>query len=114
VLRAARDRRRAWSCRTRGDGELMAAEAGRELARRSGRRQGRRRLGADRDGKAAARPERAAAIEAGQVGRLALDRIEPGLPRLVEPRYRTQQRDRVRVARVVVERRGGAAFDDAA
>ena len=44
------------------------------------------------DREAAARPERAAAVEPRQIGRLALDRIEPRLARPVEPRHRAQQR----------------------
>jgi len=31
------------------------------------------------DGEAAARPERAAGVEPGQIGRLALNRVEPGI-----------------------------------
>ena len=56
------------------------------------------------DGEAAARPEGAAAVEPRQVGRLALDRIEPRLARPVEPRHRAQQRHRVGMARVVIDR----------
>jgi hypothetical protein len=39
----------------------------------------RRPRGAGGDGEAAARPERAAGVEPGQIGRLALNRVEPGI-----------------------------------
>ena len=56
------------------------------------------------DGEAAARAEGAAAVEPRQIGRLALDRIEPRLARPVEPRHRAQQRHRVGMARIVIDR----------
>ena len=44
-------------------------------------------------------------VEPRQIGRLAFDRIEPLLARPVQPRHRAQQRHRVGMARVVVDRR---------
>ena len=70
--------------------------------------------GAALDGEAAARPEGAAAVEPRQVGRLAVDRVEARAARLVEPRHRLQQRHRVGMARVVIDRLGAARLDDAA
>src|SRR2546429_671518 len=67
----------------RRDVELMAAETGGELTRRAGRRQRRLGLGAFFDRKAAARPERTAAVEPSQIGRLPFDRIEARLTRPV-------------------------------
>jgi hypothetical protein len=49
--------------------------------------QRRRLAGAARNGKAAARLERAARAEARKVGRLALHRIEPCPARLIHPRH---------------------------
>ena len=77
-----------------------------EMARLARRLERRPRGGAVLDGEAAARPEGAAAVEPRQVGRLAVDRIEPRAARLVEPRHRAQQRHRVGMARVVIDRVG--------
>ena len=60
-------------------------------------------LGAGRLHEAAARPERAAAVEPGEVRRLPLDGDEPRPARLVEARHRREQPEGVGVARVVVD-----------
>src|SRR6266404_7657086 len=77
-------------CRFRAlERDLAGAEASgemRPLARRCERRTCR---GAGLDGKPAARPERAARVEPGQVGRLAVNRVEPRLARPIEPWNRT-------------------------
>ena len=81
------------------------------LADRFQRRVGLRARG---DGETAARPEGTAAVEPSEIGWLTLDRIEPGAARLVEPGHRFQQRDRVGMARVVIDRLGAARLHDAA
>src|SRR5215510_8467032 len=81
--------------------DLGTAKAGREMAVADGFERG-DRLAAGLDREAAARPEGAAAIELGEIGRRAPDRIEPRPARLVEPRYRFQQRHRVGMAWLVI------------
>src|SRR5262249_9285800 len=93
--------------------KLAAAKAGRQVA---GVADGLERwigLRAFVDRKTAAWSERTATIELGEIGWLALDRIEPGAPRLIEPWHRSEESDRVRVPRVVIDRVGATRFDNA-
>ena len=117
--RAAASAAASRSCRRRPASRApssRAAEAGGEMARARRPARAAAAPAAQRvDREPAARPERAAAVEPRQVGRLALDRIEPRLARPVEPRHRAQQRHRVGMARVVIDRIGRwPALDDAA
>ena len=73
----------------------------------------RRRLAAALDAVGAARREGAARRQPGQIGRLALDRVEARAPRLVEAGHRAQQAERVGMARVGVDLARGRLLDDA-
>src|SRR5215472_14701161 len=55
------------------------------------------------DGEAAAWTERAAAVEAGQIGWLPLDRVQAFLARPIQPRNGPQEGHRVRMLGVVVD-----------
>src|SRR5215469_7205764 len=71
-------------------------------------------IGAGVDREAAARAECAALVETREVGRLTVHWVEASLARAIKPRHRTQQCDRVWMARVVVDGRRRATLHDAA
>src|SRR5690348_7852358 len=92
--------------------ELGRYPAGRSMTRRQ--RLERRCVAAALDAIGAARREGAAGRKTREVGGLPLDRIEARAARLVEPRHRAQQAERVRVARVCIELRRARLLHDAA
>src|SRR5581483_5366647 len=107
-------RRRLPRIRPPNGRDFIATETGREMARLPDGLERRIGLRTGRYRKATTWPERTAAIQPREIGRLAVDWIEAPTARLIEARHRSQKGDRVGMPRIVINRLGGARLDDPA